>query len=247
MISWQATCDPVRHVGVAAVEGDVGMQVAVAGVEDVADAEPVAVADLGDPVHDVGQGACAGPRRPGRRDRARSAPWRRTPSCGPAQSRARSAASDALAHRARAALAAGSAAPSPPRPRPRPPGRRARPAARRRRRSDSPRRRSRPRPRRRRPGPSSPCAAGTMPGRDDRRRRPRSRRATVGKSASSVRTLGGIGSSRTVISVAMPNMPSLPTNSADQVGAPGLAVRRAERDRRAVGQHDLELRRRGWS
>ena len=47
---------------------------------------------------------------------------------------------------------------------------------------------------------------------------------TVGKSASRVRTLGGIGSSRTVISVAMPNIPSLPDEQPDQVGSPGLAL-----------------------
>ena len=64
---------------------------------------------------------------------------------------------------------------------------------------------------------------------------------TVGKSASRVRTLGGIGSSRTVISVAMPNIPSLPDEQPDQVGPPRLAVRRAQRDDRAVGQHHLEL------
>src|SRR2546422_5341561 len=44
---------------------------------------------------------------------------------------------------------------------------------------------------------------------------------TVEKSASSVRTLGGIGSSRTVISVAIPNIPSLPTNSPTRSGPQG--------------------------
>ena len=44
---------------------------------------------------------------------------------------------------------------------------------------------------------------------------------TVGKSASSVRTLGGTGSSRTVISVAIPNIPSLPTNRPTRSGPQG--------------------------
>ena len=44
---------------------------------------------------------------------------------------------------------------------------------------------------------------------------------TVGKSASSVRTLAGTGSSRTVISVAMPNIPSLPTKRPTRSGPHG--------------------------
>ena len=44
---------------------------------------------------------------------------------------------------------------------------------------------------------------------------------TVEKSASMVRTLAGIGSSRTTISVAMPNIPSLPTKSPTRSGPQG--------------------------
>src|ERR687897_770298 len=44
---------------------------------------------------------------------------------------------------------------------------------------------------------------------------------TVGKSASIVRTLSGTCSSRTVISVAMPNIPSLPTNKPTRSGPHG--------------------------
>jgi hypothetical protein len=44
---------------------------------------------------------------------------------------------------------------------------------------------------------------------------------TVMKSASMVRTLSGTCSSRTVISVAIPNIPSLPTNSPTRSGPQG--------------------------
>src|SRR6185436_971715 len=44
---------------------------------------------------------------------------------------------------------------------------------------------------------------------------------TDGKSASRVRTLGGTGSSRTTISVAIPNIPSLPTKSPTRSGPHG--------------------------
>src|SRR6476646_5495874 len=44
---------------------------------------------------------------------------------------------------------------------------------------------------------------------------------TVGKSASMVRTLGGMGSSRTVTAVTMPNIPSLPTNRPTRSGPQG--------------------------
>ena len=138
------------------------MQVAVARVEHVADAERVAVADLGDAVHDVGQ-----------RERGTTASW--TARSGairpiapnaffrPCQSRARSAALDALADAARAALAQERLDRARPRPRPARAGRRARPAARRPRRSDSRRRRSTLRPPRRRPGPSSPARRARCP------------------------------------------------------------------------------------
>ena len=44
---------------------------------------------------------------------------------------------------------------------------------------------------------------------------------TEGKSASMVRTLVGSGSSRTTISVAIPNIPSLPTKSPTRSGPHG--------------------------
>src|SRR5205814_9250258 len=47
--------DPADDVGITPVERDVGVQVAIAGVEDIADAQPVAIPDLGDTVHDLGQ------------------------------------------------------------------------------------------------------------------------------------------------------------------------------------------------
>ena len=78
-------------------------------------------------------------------------------------------------------------------------------------------------------------------GADDRGDRLARLRARSEKSASMVRTLAGIGSSRTAISVAMPNIPSLPTKRPDQVGPPRLALARAQPDHRRVGQHDLEL------
>ena len=56
-----------------------------------------------------------------------------------------------------------------------------------------------------------------------------------------VRTLGGIGSSRTVISIAMPNIPSLPTKSPTRSGPQGSPCGEPSRDDRAVGKHDLEL------
>ena len=56
-----------------------------------------------------------------------------------------------------------------------------------------------------------------------------------------VRTLDGIGSSRTTISVAIPNIPSLPTKSPTRSGPQGSPWRRAEPDDGRVGQHDLEL------
>ncbi len=64
---------------------------------------------------------------------------------------------------------------------------------------------------------------------------------TVGKSASIVRTLGGSGSSRTVISIAMPNIPSLPTKRPTRSGPHGSPCGEPSRTIAGVGQHHLEL------
>jgi hypothetical protein len=58
---------------------------------------------------------------------------------------------------------------------------------------------------------------------------------TVGKSASMVRTLEGIGSSRTTISVAIPNIPSLPTKSPTRSGPHGSPWREPSRTTVASG------------
>jgi hypothetical protein len=58
---------------------------------------------------------------------------------------------------------------------------------------------------------------------------------TVGKSASMVRTLEGIGSSRTTISVAIPNMPSLPTKRPTRSGPHASPWREPSRTTEASG------------
>ena len=69
---------------------------------------------------------------------------------------------------------------------------------------------------------------------------------TVGKSASIVRTLGGIGSEPDGDFGDDAEHPLAADEQAHEIGPPGLAVGRAELDDRAVGQHDLELARCGW-
>ena len=55
-----------------------------------------------------------------------------------------------------------------------------------------------------------------------------------------MRTAGGFGVSRTAICVAMPSVPSLPTNAPRRSKPGGLGVEAAEHGHLAVGQHDLD-------
>ena len=63
----------------------------------------------------------------------------------------------------------------------------------------------------------------------------------LGKSASMVRTAAGIGSSRTVMLQAMPNIPSLPTKRPTRSGPQASPWVGAEPGEGAVGENDLEV------
>ncbi len=225
---------PLGDRGVLTVETDVRVEVAVAGVEHVADDETVAVPDLGDTVHDVGE---RGPWDHGVLDHQ----VRRDPAHG---------AEGALAALPEPRTVGGAAARTDgARAVPSPVGARStsrfgghglqvtvqlRSEARLRRRSDS---------RRREMDASTAAtharsiissAAGTIPAAmmaETASLAPRSE----GKSASNVRTLAGSGSSRTVIRVAMPNMPSLPTNSPARSGPHGSPCAEPSRTTDASG------------
>ena len=69
--------------------------------------------------------------------------------------------------------------------------------------------------------------------------------STRSKSSSSVRTAGGFGVSRTPMRVAMPSMPSPPTNAPRRSSPAGSGSSPAEHGDRAVGQHHLDGQRRG--
>ena len=64
--------------------------------------------------------------------------------------------------------------------------------------------------------------------------------STVGKSSSRVATAGGSGVSRTAMRVAMPSVPSLPTNTPRRSSPAGSGSRPPSTVTDAVGQHDLE-------
>ncbi len=126
---------PIEHAGLAGVEHEQRVQVAVAGVEDVHHEQVVRGRDPLDLRQHLDEPACAArPCRAGSSS-ARSGPRRRTPTCAPSTSSARSASS-AATRTERAPCAQH----RPPRRRPR--RRRRPPAARRPRRAARPRRRS---------------------------------------------------------------------------------------------------------
>ena len=64
--------------------------------------------------------------------------------------------------------------------------------------------------------------------------------STSSKSSSSVRTAGGFGVRRTAMRVAMPSVPSLPTNAPRRSSPAGSGSSAAEHGDLAVGQHDLD-------
>ena len=64
--------------------------------------------------------------------------------------------------------------------------------------------------------------------------------STSAKSSSIVRTAGGFGVRRTAIAVAMPSVPSPPTNAPRRSKPGGLGVDAAQHGHLAVGQHDLD-------
>ena len=204
--------DPLHDPGLAGVEHEQRVQVAVAGVEHVHHLEVVAVGDRRTPRPAPRPAGCGAPPCRAGSSWARSGRSRRTPTCGPSTA--------APARRRR---------PPPARPGPRGrgrpratgagvgrhpvrAGRRPRPAAPRRRRSGS----------RRRTKSSTACGdagvhhlerGGHDPGGDDAAHASRPRRPRSSKSSSSVRTAGGSGVRRTATAVAMPIVPSLPTNA----------------------------------
>ncbi len=207
------SCTRADCVGIGRVVGDVRVQVAVARVEHVAHVTPWRAPIALDRVRAPRAAWCAARRRPAPPGRASDAAHRTERLLAPLpQSRALLARRWPCAPRARRASAAArrraraSASSAVSR------ARRPRPAARRRRRAGSRRRRSEP--------PRRECvdwsiissAAGTMPvAMIAETARAASARSAV-KSASSVRTASGIGSRRTLMSVAIPKHPSLPTN-----------------------------------
>ena len=150
-------------VGVAAVEGDVRVQVAVAGVEHVRESQPVAVRDRAHLLEHLGQLRARHDGVVHVEVRARGVPWRRRRPCARARSararrrraRARSRSRPLLERGGAHALDLPRHAPVA--------GRRARPAARRRRRRGSP-------PRRRWPRPPRSCGDRRSPARPARAR-----------------------------------------------------------------------------
>ena len=223
-----STCAVVEHQR---------MQVAVAGVEDVGDAQPVLARRARRSGAASRAAACAGRRRPARSSCGSSRPIAGERLLAPAPEAGallprprpgeRCVAPAALADRRPPGRAS---------PRPRPPGRPARPAGRRRRPAAG-----RRAARARRPGCVSSSiisiAAGIMPGGDDRRHRlaggvgrRRSRRAASPRAR-------GSGSTRTSASVTMPSVPSEPTTTPSRSSRPPA---RSQPDDLAVRQHHLE-------
>ena len=78
---------PLDLAGVAAVEQDQRVQVAVAGVEDVGDQQLVLPADLLDARQRAPAAWCAARRRPAGSSSAPAGPSRRGPSCAPSRAR----------------------------------------------------------------------------------------------------------------------------------------------------------------
>ena len=71
--------------GHAPVVADERMEIAVAGMEHVADAQAGSDAEIANPPKHLGQASSAAPRRPGRSSSAPRGPWPRTPPCGPSR------------------------------------------------------------------------------------------------------------------------------------------------------------------